>query len=326
MVRRFLAVSLGFCLSFLALAGPEAMAATKQEKQAKAAKTAELAPEVTPLLHQSSFPSPAKADKAIEIQYVVYFGGFHLATLDFVGTLTDGKYEIRSAIVTEGVADALVRTTADIGSQGRIVDRMVQPTFYNSDITDTNQRQLVALPYEDILPGQVNAFPEYNLEKYPVTEEQKRATVDPISAIMYILQGSSATPENPCGQTIPIFDGRRRFDILLEHVEDGTVSTGKKGAYNGEAMKCWIGYKKVAGFKPPKKKRRANQEESKSDWPDVHMWLAKMSDEELLVPVRIQSETSFGIFIARAMKLNIIDPSELASEPSLMSEPGTTTQ
>ena len=104
MVRKFLAVYLGFCVGLVALGATEAVAATKQEKLAQAEKAVELAPELTPLLHQESFPTPAQADKTIEIQYVVYFGGFHLATLDFIGTLTGDKYEIRSAISEAGKA------------------------------------------------------------------------------------------------------------------------------------------------------------------------------------------------------------------------------
>lgn len=314
MVRKFLAVYLGFCVGLVALGATEAVAATKLEKLAQAEKAVELAPELTPLLHQESFPTPAQADKTIEIQYVVYFGGFHLATLDFIGTLTGDKYEIRSAITTEGVADALVSTTADIGAQGLVTDGKVQPRLYNSDITDTNQRQLVAMSYQDVLPTNVGSFPEYNLERFPVSEDDQRATVDPLSAIMFIIQGSAATEANPCGGTIPIFDGRRRFNIMLEHQADETVSTGKDGAYHGEAMKCWIGYKKVAGFKPPKKRRWGKAPVTKSDWPDIDMWIAKLGDENLLVPVRIQSETSFGVFVARAVKLNVTSRTELAPE------------
>jgi hypothetical protein len=304
---------LGFSLLGLSLMVPSAYAATKEEKLAKAEQTAALAPEMMTLFQDQTFPYEQEADQTIKIEYVVFFGGFHLATLQFSGSITDNVYKIRSAIQTEGVADALAKTTADIGSQGVVDQKYVRPTLYNSDVTDANQRQLVSMVYEDFIAEQASSFPEYNLERFPVADEMKVDTVDPISAIMFILQGSAVTSDNACGGTIPIFDGRRRFNISLEHVDTEEVSTGKNGAFKGEAYKCWVGYKKIAGFKLPKTKRAQKKwEKAKSDWPDIHMWINER-DDGLRVPVRIQSETTFGVFVARASVIEVKSRTELAA-------------
>lgn len=320
---RLLAVILGICGFALMSNTSPAAAETKAEKLADAAQAEEMAEEMTALLYQPTFPGGHDPDQAFEIEYVVYFGGFHLATLNFTGSITGDAYQIRTQIQTEGVADALVKSNANIGAKGDIDNRWVRPTLYNSDVTDTKQRQLVSMIYNDYVPGKVLSFPEYNLDRFPVDAALKTDTVDPISAIMFILQGSAISTENPCGGQIRIFDGRRRFNMALEFQKTEEVSTGKKGAYHGPAHKCWVGYKKVAGFKPPKTERdKKKRETAKSDWPDVDMWIAE-HDSGMRVPVRIQSETSFGIFVARATTLNVTSKTELAADTprGLMNSP-----
>ncbi|TNE35716.1 MAG: DUF3108 domain-containing protein [Alphaproteobacteria bacterium] len=309
---RLLAKFLGFSAVLVLLMSLPASAKTKEEKLAEAAKAAELAEEMTALLYEPAFPRGQDPDTTFDIEYVVYWGGFHLATLEFIGSVRGGEYQIRTLIETEGVADALLKSKADIGSKGDLEGSLVRPVLYNSDITDSNRRQLVSMTYSDHVPGDVLSFPEYNLERFPVEAKLKPDTVDPISAIMYILAGSAVTEGNPCGGKIPIFDGRRRFDMALEYIEHDTVSTGRKGAYKGEALKCWVGYKKIAGFKPAKTARQASKEAAaKSNWPDVYMWLVP-HDSSLLVPVRIQAENNLGAFIARAVKMDITTRTELA--------------
>ncbi len=312
-------------LGLVASTASTALAKTKEEKALQDAQASEMAPQMLTLLSSTDLPETAEADQAIDIQYVVFFGGFHLATLDFKGRLKDGIYEIRSQITTEGVADALLRTTAQVGSKGMLSSDRIQPVLYNSDITDKNQRQLVAVGYEEDLPINIESFPQYNLERFPVSEDLKRESIDPVTAIMHLLLNGGTSADAPCGGTVPVFDGRRRYDMLFEFVEMDEVSTGRNGAYEGEALRCWVGYKKVAGFKPPKRKKR-NSDDERSDWPEIDMWIAEMGDGQFSVPVRFQSLTSFGAVVARAVKVEIHTRTELAGDMSAPMQPIITPQ
>lgn len=145
-----------------------AQAEAKLTKAEKAAKAAELAPTMTSMLADPGFPATASADLHVNVEVVVYMGGFHLSTLAFTTAFADKGYEIRSRVQTEGIVDTLVKTDAIIGSRGEFLETRVIPALYNSDITDRKQRQLVAISWtgKGALhnPGEVLSFPTYNLE------------------------------------------------------------------------------------------------------------------------------------------------------------------
>jgi uncharacterized protein DUF3108 len=289
----------------------------KLTKKEKAAMAAELAPEITSMLADPQFPDTSRAQTKVDVEYVVYLGGFHLSTLSFSSILNGQTYQIRSHIRTDGFVDKFVRTNANIGSIGSFAEHRVIPQLYNSDITDRNQRQLVSIAYETGGPTEVLSFPKYNLKKHPVSSLEKKETVDPVSAIMQIALGASEARKNPCGGIVPVFDGRRRFNLNLEYVGTEDISTGKGEAYVGKALKCWVGFKRIAGYKP-RKKKRTDRTDGRSEWPDVYMWLAPLEGSTTLyIPVRFQAHTSLGAVILRATKLKVentegIDPSQHA--------------
>lgn len=280
----------------------------KLTKKEKAEQAALLAPTMTSMVADPQFPAIASADFHVDVEVVVYMGGFHLSTLAFTTAFSDTGYEIRSNVRTKGIVDALVKTNAVIGAKGTILDDRMAPLLYNSDITDRNQRQLVAIAYdadEGInTPTQVLSFPEYNLEKYPVSRLEQQRSVDPMSAIMQIILAAGLDSQNPCGGTIPVFDGRRRFDLIVEYRETEEISTGKGNAWAGDALKCWIGFKRVAGYKP-RKAKASDRTDGLSEWPDIYMWLAPVKGPGTVVhvPVRFLADTRLGAVIARATKL-----------------------
>lgn len=288
----------------------------KMTKEEKAAKAAELAPTMTAMLADPGFPATATADLHVDVELVVYMGGFHLSTLAFTTTFSGTDYEIRSNVQTEGIVDWVIKTDAIIGARGQFLDARVRPSLYNSDITDKKQRQLVAISWSGAdgihQPGETRSFPEYNLEKYPVSDFERQRSADPMSAIMQIVLAAShgadnsdgAPASNPCGGTIPVYDGRRRFDLIMEPRGVEEISTGKGAAFEGEALKCWIGFKRVAGYKP-RKKKRSDRSDGLSEWPDIYMWLApvKGADTVVHMPVRFYADTRLGSVVARATKL-----------------------
>lgn len=284
----------------------------KMTKAEKAAKAAELAPTMTSMLTDPGFPATTTADLHVDVELVVYMGGFHLSTLAFTTAFSGTEYEIRSNVKTEGIVDWVIKTDAVIGAKGQFIDARVRPTLYNSDITDKNQRQLVAISWsgDDGIhrPAEILSFPKYNLEKYPVPDLERQHSADPMSAIMQIVlaasQGTDDPAVNRCGGTIPVYDGRRRFDLIMEPRGVEEISTGRGAAFEGEALKCWIGFKRVAGYKP-RKKKRTDRADGLSEWPDIYMWLApiKGPDKVVHMPVRFYADTSLGSVVARATKL-----------------------
>ena len=108
-------------------------------------------------------------------------------------------------------------------------------------------------------------------------------TLDPLSGLVYSLSGVSVTSDKPCGETVHVFDGRRRYDIELKYSGQDKVKTDD--GYSGPAVKCTVTYKQIAGFKPNLNKGKAI--------PTITAWFATMEStsggpvKKFVVPVKI---------------------------------------
>jgi hypothetical protein len=148
---------------------------------------------------------------------------------------------------------------------------------------------------------QLDAQPAYNTTRFPVSEDQKRGTLDPLSGLVYSLSGVSLSAAKPCGDTVRVFDGRRRYDIDLKPA--GQENVKSDGGYSGPAQKCTVVYKQLAGFKPNINKGKA--------LPPINVWFAKMESasggpvKTFVVPVKIMTETPYGVALAHARKITI---------------------
>ena len=111
---------------------------------------------------------------------------------------------------------------------------------------------------------------------------------------------SKLTAAKPCGETVRVFDGRRRYDVELTYIGHENVSTS--GAYSGPTTKCEMRYKQIAGFK---------QTVTKTALPTISVWFATFPLKGpgpvklFAVPVQLLAETPFGAAIAHARKITI---------------------
>jgi hypothetical protein len=242
---------------------------------------------------------PTGTAHTLDIGYDIRMGGLTLMSIDLKAVVDQGHYAMTSLVSTKGLADVFVSSSVQALSTGDVIGRSIVPRSYNSDIQGGKNRQLVGLLYDDKGPLSVDAAPPYD-SRFPVPEPMKLSTVDPVSGLLFIAMGSSVSPEAPCGVSVPVFDGRRRYDLKLDFSENDKVSA--KGAYEGPALHCIARYQRVAGFKPPKHGRKA------TEVPPIDVWLAPLDNGTLLVPVRLQLDSDFGGIVARAVRLKVGGP------------------
>ncbi|MBV9421104.1 MAG: DUF3108 domain-containing protein, partial [Alphaproteobacteria bacterium] len=136
---------------------------------------------------------------------------------------------------------------------------------------------------------------------YEVTPDQKRDTFDPLSAMTFMVSGLGASADNPCGVTIPVFDGRRRYNIEVSKKQETNVSMDN-GLYKGKALLCEIKYRQLAGFKPKVIKEGQN-------FPVINAWVATfpsaITGRPYVVPLRLWADTPYGRIAGVATNLKI---------------------
>src|SRR5262245_33791859 len=188
------------------------------------------------------------ATSTIQLVWQVYLGGFNLGNVGIKSSFTGNSYSAVSRLKTAGVVNSFYEAIIDATSTGVLASSSLQPQKYDSNTNNEKQNQKVALAYTPSGGIELFSDPPYNVNKYPVTDEQKRGTLDPLSGLVFALSGVSATANKPCGETVRVFDGRRRYDVELTFAGNDKVKTD--GGYTGPAIKCTVVYKQLAGFKP----------------------------------------------------------------------------
>jgi hypothetical protein len=242
----------------------------------------------------------AGPQNTIQLVWTVFLGGINLGTVGIKSSFDGPNYAAVSRLKTAGVVNSFYEAVIDASSVGTLAGNAVHPQKYDSSYNGEKSDQKVSLAYvgSDI---QLSSDPPYDVNRFPVTEEQKRDTVDPLSGIIYSIAGVSITPDKPCGDTVRVFDGRRRYDVDLTYVGKENVSSS--GGYSGPAIKCEMRYRQVAGFKPNLNKGNA--------LPTITVWFATFETKEpgpvksFIVAVKLMAETPYGAAIAHARKILI---------------------
>ncbi len=271
--------SLFLCLSFIAV-GNAAPAISETAER-------------TPPLETASLPT-AGPGTTLSVKYDFFVGGLKLGNIDVNAAWTEQNYTVHSDIRTDGLAETLFQGRYKIDSIGNMNGRHVAPSQFVIDTKTTEDEQFVDLKFDGQKPTELTANPPYSFP-YPVPEDLKLGTVDPLSAFMYLIMGSSVASDAPCGQELPIFDGKRRYDFKVKHVKNISIRSGKDHGYRGPGYLCTLQYTRLAGFKPRKK--------GATPFPVVKAQMARVDDGKYLVPVRLTIDTEFGAIVGTATEV-----------------------
>ncbi|HEY0282679.1 MAG TPA: DUF3108 domain-containing protein [Rhizomicrobium sp.] len=238
----------------------------------------------------------------LQMAMTLYAGGITIGRVDMDAKIVGNKYHVVSNLETSGVVNAFWQSVIQASSSGKIEDNLLQPTLYDSFYTghNTEKHQEVSLTYENGTPVRLYANPPYSTTGYEVKPEDKKATFDPLSAVVFIASGVGAKEANPCSVLAPVYDGRRRYNIEMRKVKDTTVKMDN-GLYKGPAVHCEIKYKQLSGFKPRVLKD--------ANFPLINAWVATfpsaVSGRSYAVPLRVWAQSQYGVVAAVATSFKI---------------------
>jgi hypothetical protein len=241
---------------------------------------------VTPALSD-----PPPAGSTLQVGYAIAFWAVPFGHTDYDGTLAANSYSAKVHFETFGLVSMFWNSAIDATVNGDIGTHSISPAIYDSYSQDRDEPiERVKVTFENDNPTTF-ADPPYNMTKYPVNEEQKKGTVDPMSAITSILAGVKADAEHPCGTDVKVFDGRRRYDLTFAYLKDEPVKLSN-GLFNGNAHLCQIYFNHIAGYKQKIVKQSQNLPKMFADFADIPA--AGAPNGHYVVAVRLWSTQSLG--------------------------------
>jgi hypothetical protein len=249
---------------------------------------------------QGDSSSPAST---LDLSYDLYVGGISLGKVAMSARFQGEDYKAISTVETKGIVNALWQARVEASSSGLVSDGRIQPSLYDSFSQNrSSPRRHATLTFGPDGPKTLTSDPPYGEERYPVSETQRKRTLDPLSAVVYLATSTTAKQEKPCEAIAPIFDGRRRYDVAFNFVKKTEVHMDN-GLYNGPALVCQIHYNQIAGY-------QQSVIDQNKKFPKMFAWVipAKSTidpNRYFMVPIRVWAETDYGVVVALASQAKL---------------------
>ena len=244
---------------------------------------------------QSSLPMPTRH---MALTYEVHAGGLHVFSFDVGLTLDSEGYRISVVGGTRGISSILYKWDVSLKAEGE----SMRPERYVSVNTGRQPTKTMQLDFiEDGSFSVTRNLPEPVAETAEEAELPTRLPaniVDPLSAALVAAQNLATTGH--CEQTLPVFDGKRRFDLTFHDVGSGDLPKSRMAIYQGAAVLCGLTMKRISGFMKPR--RHVGQWDQDQDEPPT-LWIAQVSPDMPPVPVRFTGSISLGSIVVHLTKI-----------------------
>jgi hypothetical protein len=225
----------------------------------------------------------------VDAVYSINWLGAHIGDFKFKSTIANQHYELQ-AKADISVFFGAVTWTGTTTSSGTLTSKGPVPSSYSFRYVSGNRGEKVDMRFAQHSVRDVSISPPSHpsSRKVPVTAENLRNVVDPLSAVILLSQTiPSRSGEKACSRRIPIFDGKLRYDLILSY--KGKQSIGNRGNLHGTAYVCRVNYQPVAGHKPSK-----DENDYVTGNSGIEVWLVPMPEAGLMVPYYITVPTPAG--------------------------------
>ena len=265
----------------------------------------------------SLWSAPAQAAEAVaartlDLTYDVYLGGLHIFTFDVDMTLQLDRYRVTAEGGTQGMIGWLYGWQTKLAAEGLDRNGRIAPQRYDAESNWQGNLRTVQLGFGE--DGR------YDLQQTPppepdpdiegsLPETLPDGTVDPLSLAV---AASRALAENGhCDQTLPVFDGRRRYDLTLTHVDEATLPPNAYSIYQGPVVRCSFSMKRISGFRKSWQSKR--QPDAGSSVPTI--WMAAIQPDLPPVPVRYDGAIALGNIVIHLTRADVrTEADEAAAE------------
>jgi hypothetical protein len=234
--------------------------------------------------------SSAGAQGKLDARYVATLAGVPIGKGAWVIDIGDDQFTAAASGMTTGLLRVFATGQGNAASRGAVRSDNLAPTIFVSTVNnDKRVEELrIVLSAGTVKELAVDPPTTPNPERIPLTEAHRRGVIDPMSATLIRVAGSG-DPVSPeaCRRTLPVFDGRMRFDLQLSFKRIEKVQAQK--GYHGPVVVCAVQFVPLAGYVPERpaiKYLMAQQ--------DMEIWLAPIPGTRVVVPYRISLQTPLG--------------------------------
>ena len=246
------------------------------------------------LLRGGALAEDARRDATrITANYGVYWAGLHFGDIRLDIIVRSSDYEMKGDGQSSALGGLIYKWSGDTTSAGKLSKSGPQPSQYTLDYSGGDKHGDVRISFSGGAVSEVSTLPKKrpNPKDILVTKEQLRGVLDPMTgAFLRARPNLSNADLEVCDETIPVFDGKLRFDIVLVPKERRRIERKAPNGYSGPAAVCGVKFAPISGFRPGD--RGINFMSSHED--EIEVWLVPLPNTVLYLPYRISVPTAFG--------------------------------
>jgi len=259
---------------------------------------------------------PTGAQGKLEARYAASVAGIVVGRGSWSIEIGQNQYTAAASGRVVGLLKILSNGEGTAAAHGAIEGGRLLPATYSSRVTMDDKVDEVRLALTAGVITEAMAEPPMppSADRVPISDAHRRGVLDPMTAELMAVSGNG-DPVSPeaCRRTLPIFDGRQRFDLTLTFKRFDHVKAEK--GYQGPVVVCMVSYQPVAGHRPGRaaiKYLMATR--------DMEMWLAPIAGTRVLVPFRASVPTFIGQAVLEATQFVTVPQASPANSASLKTD------
>ncbi|HEV2000867.1 MAG TPA: DUF3108 domain-containing protein [Xanthobacteraceae bacterium] len=255
--------------------------------------------------------APAHADGRLEAKYKITLAGITVGAGTWTLDVSEEGYSGSASGKVAGVLRLFASGEGSATARGQIAAGKVVPTSFtlNSTRGSKTDHVRIAMAANVVRDFSAEPPPSPGGDRVPLTPEHKKGVVDPGSAAILPVSGAGdLLRPDACNRTVPVFDGRQRYDLVMSYDRMETAKDVK--GYSGQLVICHIAYRPVAGH-------RSGREDliTLADNHTIEAWFGPVAGSRVLVPVRVSLVTSFGTLVVQATQFSAEPTKRQALQP-----------
>ena len=237
----------------------------------------------------------AAGTPAVAVDYDVFAGGLHVLSSGLELSLGSQRYDVRLNAEVAGVPGWFADWWAVVRSGGSIVSGGFDPERNTIERFRRGETRLTELEFAGNGAVTVTYTPERNDGGEPVPTESLLGALDPLSGVAQVMW--SITQGANCEATVPVYDGRRRYDLVFTDLGSVQLQRTSHSAYSGEARHCRMRLEPVAGDFDDEDDNSVWNRESDPRRRQLDIWMAQPIAGSPAVPVKMIGRSTLGAVV-----------------------------
>ncbi len=225
--------------------------------------------------------APARANPVVA-DYAVSQAGIPVMDIRIRFDVAEERYRLTSLARARGLGRLFLPREQIAEAEGGLAGREVRPLRYRTEGEWRGAPRRTLLEYVGRTPRLAVLEPPEGPDRIPVRPEEREGTIDALSALVLLARDAAATGR--CDLSGAVFDGRRRLEWQSRTI--GTAQPPVPG-FRGEALRCALESRLVAGFRVGDDPARAGQTRR------AEAWLAVLGTGQPPLPLRVEFPSTF---------------------------------